>query len=138
MIRRISVDHRRSVKRGGDALHIPLDEVLLEVDACGIAVVALDSALQSVVQIDGRKSRLVELRYFGGLSLEETAEVLRDSPETAKRDCKMARAWQYPSSPASSNLQRFKPQEVRFRQRVILSRHPANSGPISNRIGALP
>ena len=79
MIRRILVDHARrrgSAKRGGDALQVPLDEMLLQVEACGIEVVALDSALKSLSQIDGRKSRLVELRYFGGLNLEETAEVL--------------------------------------------------------------
>jgi RNA polymerase sigma factor (TIGR02999 family) len=98
MIRHILVDHarrRRSAKRGGDALRVPLDEVLLEVEACGIEVVALDRALQSLAEIDGRKSRLVELRYFGGLSLEETAEVLGVSAETAKRDWRIARAWLY-------------------------------------------
>ena len=98
MVRRILVDHarrRRSAKRGGDALQVPLDEVLLQVEACGIEVVALDSALQSLAQIDSRKSRVVELRYFGGLSLEESAEVLGVSSETAKRDWKMARAWLY-------------------------------------------
>jgi RNA polymerase sigma factor (TIGR02999 family) len=98
MIRRILVDHarrRRSAKRGGDALQVPLDEMMLQVEARGIEVLALDRALQSLAQIDGRKSRVVELRYFGGLSLEETAEVLGVSSETAKRDWKMARAWLY-------------------------------------------
>jgi len=98
MIRRILVDHARrrgSAKRGGDALQVPLDEMLLQVEACGIEVLALDGALQSLAQIDRRKSRLVELRYFGGLSVEETAEVLGVSSETAKRDWKMARAWLY-------------------------------------------
>jgi RNA polymerase sigma-70 factor (ECF subfamily) len=96
MTRRILVDHARrrmSTKRGGDALQVPLDELLLQVEAAGIEVIALDCALQSLAQIDVRKSRLVELRYFGGLSLEETAEILGVSPETAKRDWKMARAW---------------------------------------------
>jgi RNA polymerase sigma-70 factor (ECF subfamily) len=98
MIRHTLVDHarrRRSNKRGGDALRVPLDEVLLEVEASGIEVVALDSALRSLAEIDGRKSRVVELRYFGGLSLEETAEILGVSVETTKRDWKMARAWLY-------------------------------------------
>jgi len=83
MILHILVDHarrRRSAKRGGDALHVPLDEVLLEVETGGIEVVALDSALRSLAKIDDRKSRVVELRYFGGLSLEETAEVLSFLP----------------------------------------------------------
>ena len=70
-------------------------QVLLEVETGGIEVVALDSALRSLAKIDDRKSRVVELRYFGGLSLEETAEVLGVSQETAKRDWKMARAWLY-------------------------------------------
>jgi RNA polymerase sigma factor (TIGR02999 family) len=98
MIRHILVDHarrRRSAKRGGEALQVPLDEVLLEVETGGIEVVALDSALRSLAIIDGRKSRVVELRYFGGLSLEETAEILDVSVETTKRDWKMARAWLY-------------------------------------------
>ena len=69
--------------------------MLLVVEAGGIEVVALDSALRSLAEIDGRKSRVVELRYFGGLSLEETAEVLGVSSETAKPDWKMARAWLY-------------------------------------------
>jgi RNA polymerase sigma factor (TIGR02999 family) len=98
MMRRILVDHarrRRSAKRGGDAFQVPLDEMLLEVEAHGIEVLALDEALKSLAKIDGRKGRVVELRYFGGLSLEETAEILGVSPETAKRDWKMARAWLY-------------------------------------------
>ena len=98
MIRHTLVDHarrRRSTKRGGDALRVPLDEVLLEVETGGIEVIALDSALRSLAEIDGRKSRVVELRYFGGLSVEETAQILGVSVETAKRDWKMARAWLY-------------------------------------------
>jgi RNA polymerase sigma-70 factor (ECF subfamily) len=98
IIRRILVDHARrrgSAKRGGDVLRVPLDEVSVEVEARGIEVLALDAALESLARIDGRKSRVVELRYFGGLPLEEIAEVLGVSPETAKRDWKMARAWLY-------------------------------------------
>jgi RNA polymerase sigma factor (sigma-70 family) len=58
-----------------------------------VEVLALDEALTSLAKVDPRKGRVVELRYFGGLSVEETAEVLRISPETAKRDWKMAKAW---------------------------------------------
>jgi len=98
MSRRILVDHarrRKSAKRGGDALQVPLDEELLQAESGGIEVMALDRALEALATIDGRKSRLVELRYFGGLSVEEAAGILGVSKETAKRDWKMARAWLY-------------------------------------------
>jgi RNA polymerase sigma factor (TIGR02999 family) len=96
IIRRILVDHARRrgfAKRGGGALHVPLDEVLVAAETRGIEVLALDEALDSLARIDGRKSRVVELRYFGGLSIEETAETLGVSVDTAKRDWRMARAW---------------------------------------------
>ena len=98
MIRHILVDHARrrsSARRGGDAVRVPLDEVLDARETGGIELIALDSALRSLAEIDGRKSRIVELRYFGGLSVEETAEILKVSVETAKRDWKIARAWLY-------------------------------------------
>jgi RNA polymerase sigma factor (TIGR02999 family) len=96
IMRRILVDHarrRRFAKRGGIAQHVPLDEVLLVAEARGIEVLALNEALDALAQIDNRKSRVVELRYFGGLSIEETAEVLDVSVDTVKRDFRMARAW---------------------------------------------
>ena len=96
MIRRILVDHARHrgyAKRGGDAVRVPLDEALLGTRARGIEVLALNDALDSLSKIDGRKGRVVELRYFGGLSVEETAEVLEISPETVLRDWKMAKTW---------------------------------------------
>ena len=96
IIRRILVDHARGrgyAKRGGDVVRVPLDDVLLGARARGIEVLALDEALQSLSKIDVRKGRVVELRYFGGLSVEDTAEVLGISPETVKRDWKMAKAW---------------------------------------------
>jgi RNA polymerase sigma-70 factor, ECF subfamily len=96
LIRRILVDHARSrgyAKRGGNAVRVPLDDVLIGARARGIEVLALDEALDSLSKIDARKSRVVELRYFGGLSVEETAEVLGVSPETVKRDWKMSKAW---------------------------------------------
>ncbi len=96
IIRRILVDHARGrgyAKRGGDAVRVPLDDMLLGIRARGIEVLALDEALESLSKIDARKGRVVELRYFGGLSIEETSEVLGISPETAKRDWKMAKAW---------------------------------------------
>ena len=96
IVRRILVDHARRrgfAKRGGRALRVPLDEVPLAAEPRGIEVLALDKALDALAGMDPRKSRVVELRYFGGLSIEETAEVLGVSIDTAKRDWRMARAW---------------------------------------------
>ncbi len=96
IMRRILVDHARDrgyAKRGGNAVHVPLDEERLGPPASGIGLLALDEALDSLSRIDARKGRVVELRYFGGLSVEETAEFLSISPETVKRDWRMAKAW---------------------------------------------
>jgi RNA polymerase sigma factor (TIGR02999 family) len=96
IIRRIVVDHARRrglAKRGGNVERIPLDDVLFAAQEREIEVLALDQALTALARIDARKSRVVELRYFGGLSMEETAEVLEVSVDTAKRDWRMARAW---------------------------------------------
>jgi RNA polymerase sigma-70 factor, ECF subfamily len=96
IMRRILVDHARHrgfAKRGGNAVRVSLDEVLLAAQSHGIEVIALNEALDALAQIDNRKSRVVELRYFGGLSIEETAEVLEVSLDTVKRDFRMARAW---------------------------------------------
>jgi RNA polymerase sigma-70 factor, ECF subfamily len=96
IMRRILVDHARGrgyAKRGGDAVRVPIDDVLLVAPARGIGLLALDEALNSLSKIDARKGRVVELRYFGGLSVEETAEFLKISPETVKRDWRMAKAW---------------------------------------------
>jgi RNA polymerase sigma-70 factor (ECF subfamily) len=97
IIRRILVDHERNrgyAKRGGGAVQIWLDEGAV---AAGtrkdVDVLVLDEALASLSEFDPRKGRVVELRYFGGLSVAETAEFLGISPETAKRDWKMAKAW---------------------------------------------
>ncbi len=74
-------------------MQVPLDEVLLGTRARGADVEALDEALTSLAQIDARKARVVELRFFGGLSLEETAEVPEISEETVTRDWRVAKAW---------------------------------------------
>lgn len=106
IIRRILVDHARArgyAKRGGNAVHVPLDDVLFGASARGIELVALDEALGALAKIDARKVRVVELRYFGGLSVEETAELLGISPETAKRDWKMAKAWLFGELTAEKN-----------------------------------
>ena len=96
IIRRILVDHARSrgyAKRGGNAVRVTLDDVLPGAGARGIEMLALDEALETLFKVDGRKGRVVELRHFGGLSVEETAEVIGVSPETVKRDWRMAKAW---------------------------------------------
>jgi RNA polymerase sigma-70 factor (ECF subfamily) len=96
IIRRLLVDHARNhgfAKRGGDAVRVPLDDALLGMRARGVDVLALNEALEALSKIDARKSRVVELRYFGGLTIEETADILGLSPETAKRDWRMAKAW---------------------------------------------
>jgi len=94
--RRILVDHARgraSMKRGGETIRITLHDGVKDVAAAGIETLALNDALESLSKMDPRKARVVELRYFGGLSLEETAEALGISPETVKRDWRMARAY---------------------------------------------
>ena len=96
IIRRLLVDHARKVryaKRGGDQVRVPLEETLLGTRSRGVEMAALDDALASLAKRDPRKARVVELRFFGGLSVEETAELLRISPETVLRDWKMAKAW---------------------------------------------
>jgi len=106
IMRRILVDHARRrgfAKRGGKAPRVPLDEVLLVAEARGIEVLALDEALEALARIDRRKSRVVELRYFGGLNIAEAAEVLGVSVDTAKRDWRMARAWLLAELTASHN-----------------------------------
>lgn len=96
MMRRILVDHARSQqaeKRGGDVQKFSLDE---NIDVSGERasdLVALDEALARLAEIDPQKSRVVELRFFGGLSVEETAEVLGVSAPTIKRQWRMAKAW---------------------------------------------
>jgi RNA polymerase sigma factor (TIGR02999 family) len=95
VIRRILVDHarkQRSAKRGG-RLQVPLDEALVGTKARGLDVEALDDAITSLARIDPRKGRVVELRFFGGLSVAETAEVLEISEETVTRDWRMAKTW---------------------------------------------
>ena len=98
IFRRILVDHARtrgSAKRGGHSERVPLDEVLVGAENRGIEVLALNQALESLAQIDAQKARVVELRYFGGLSVDEAAEVLGITPMRVKRDWDKARAWLY-------------------------------------------
>ncbi len=96
MMRRILVDHARSrhyQKRGGDAVRVTLDEALIVASEPDQDFVALDEALTALAAVDARKSQVVEMRFFGGLTLEETAEALQVSRDTVKRDWKMAKLW---------------------------------------------
>jgi RNA polymerase sigma factor (TIGR02999 family) len=96
MMRRILVDYARRrhyAKRGGDARRVPLDEAMIVSEERAADVLALDDALKSLAEIDPRQSQIVELRFFGGLSIEETAAVLAVSPGTVMRDWTLAKAW---------------------------------------------
>lgn len=107
IIRRILVDHARirlRSKRGGEAVQVTLDEALLGTRARDIDVLDLDRALSSLSEFDPRKGRVVELRFFGGLSVEETATVLEVSPETVQRDWKMAKTWLFRDLNATSRM----------------------------------
>lgn len=95
-MRRILIDHavaRRAQKRGGGALAAPLDDAVAMATSRSDELVALDEALARLMAIDERCGRVVECRFFGGMSVEETAEALGTSPATVKRDWAMARAW---------------------------------------------
>jgi RNA polymerase sigma factor (TIGR02999 family) len=95
LMRRILVDFARSkhVKRGGGAVNVSLaPDVALSAEP-GRDLVALDDALEALTKVDERKSRVIEMRFFGGLSVQETAEALHVSPETVMRDWKLAKAW---------------------------------------------
>jgi RNA polymerase sigma factor (TIGR02999 family) len=96
LMRRILVDFARArnyLKRGGNAVQVSLDKVLAITPEQDPDVVALDEALNALAAIDERKSRVVELRFFGGLNIEETAEVLKVSPDTVMRDWRLAKVW---------------------------------------------
>jgi RNA polymerase sigma factor (TIGR02999 family) len=96
MMRRILVDLARArgyQKRGGGAPVVSLDDVDVAAATPGLDVVALHDALEALSREDARKGQVVELRYFGGLTVDETAEVLGVSPETVMRDWKFAKAW---------------------------------------------
>ena len=98
MMRRILVDYARAnlrTKRGGDTTRVALEDVDAPVteSALNLDLIALDTALEKLAEVDLRRSRVVELRFFGGLSVEETARVLQVSPDTIVRDWRVAKAW---------------------------------------------
>lgn len=96
IMRRILLNHARDQqagKRGGGAVHVNLDETAVISPAKSLELIALDEALEKLKDFDELKSRIVELRYFGGLTLEETAEVLQIAPPTVSLHWRLARAW---------------------------------------------
>jgi RNA polymerase sigma factor (TIGR02999 family) len=96
LMRRILVDHARTkkrAKRGGSDIRVSLNEATLTTQGQDLDIVALDEALEHLAEIDEQQSKIVELRFFSGLTVEETAEVLGISPATVKRDWSMAKAW---------------------------------------------
>lgn len=98
VMRHILVDYARTrnrTKRGGEAERVSLEESMVVSNERFAELVALDEALSSLAEIDPRGSQVIELRYFGGLSIEETAEVLKISPATVMRDWSKAKAWLY-------------------------------------------
>jgi RNA polymerase sigma factor (TIGR02999 family) len=95
-MRRILVEHARArtrAKRGGETRKVSLDEAAALTDEKAADMVALDAALNSLAEFDPRKSQVVELRYFGGLSIEETAQIIDVSPATVKREWNTAKIW---------------------------------------------
>jgi RNA polymerase sigma factor (TIGR02999 family) len=98
VMRHVLIDHARAHardKRGGGALHVSLDAAAVMSDEGASELVALDEALRALEEVDPQKGRVVELRYFAGLSIEETAEVLGVSPTTVRREWRRAKAWLY-------------------------------------------
>jgi RNA polymerase sigma factor (TIGR02999 family) len=97
LMRRILVEQarRHNVKRGRGVRHVALDEAVIVADDAGIDLVALDDALNALGRVDPRKMQVVEMRFFGGLSVEETAAVLKISPVTVRRDWRSAKIWLY-------------------------------------------
>jgi RNA polymerase sigma-70 factor (ECF subfamily) len=97
LMRRILVDHarRRNLKRGGGVQHVSLDQTAMVGSERAADLVALDDAMNLLAKLDPRKVRVVEMRFFGGLSVEETAEILKVSAVTVMRDWNTAKAWLY-------------------------------------------
>ena len=96
LMRRVLIDHARArgmKKRGAAAYLVPLDDDMAIAPAANLDVLALDAALEALSRIDERKSRVIEMRFFGGMTVEETAEVLHVSTDTVKRDWRMAKLW---------------------------------------------
>jgi RNA polymerase sigma factor (TIGR02999 family) len=98
LMRRVLVDHarkRNASKRGGNHRTVTLEETLVSAKQREVDILALDDALSRLAQMDAQQTRIVEMRFFGGLSIDETARALGISPATVKRDWAVARTWLY-------------------------------------------
>jgi RNA polymerase sigma factor (TIGR02999 family) len=107
LMRQILVDHariNRAAKRGGDSLKLTVDEGVMSAKNKDVDILALDDALNGLAQISPQQSQIVELRFFSGLSIEDTSEVLGISPATVKRNWTAARAWLYREMNRSAEL----------------------------------
>ena len=96
LMRRVLVDHARSrgfEKRGGGAQAVPLEDTILVSRAPDVALLDLDHVLNGLAEVDDRKARVVEMRFFGGMTVEETADALGVSIDTVKRDWRLAKLW---------------------------------------------
>jgi RNA polymerase sigma-70 factor (ECF subfamily) len=96
LMRRVLVDHARArgfEKRGGGAHAVPVEDAMLVSRAPDIALLDLDSALQALAEVDERKARVIEMRFFGGMTVEETADAMHVSTDTVKRDWRVAKLW---------------------------------------------
>jgi RNA polymerase sigma factor (TIGR02999 family) len=96
LMRRVLIDHARArgmQKRGGGAYAVALNEEMAVSEAQNVDLLALDRALEALGLVDERKCRVIEMRFFAGLTVEETAEALRVSPDTVKRDWRLAKLW---------------------------------------------
>src|SRR5690349_755563 len=113
VMRRILVDHARAhnIKRGRGVQHVTLDEVAIVAGDRTGDFVALDEALDELARLDPRKVQIIEMRFFGGLSAEETAEVLKVSPATVRRDWSIAKLWLYREL-GGGNADGFRPVEA--------------------------
>ena len=120
LVRHILVDaarERGAKKRGGDISHVLLDEAVIPSPERGADLLALDAALTQLARLDPRKARVVELRYFGGLSVQETAEVLKVSPDTVMTDWHMAKLWLIRELAFEPSSERGRPPEAGGRPR---------------------
>jgi RNA polymerase sigma factor (TIGR02999 family) len=96
LMRRVLVDHARTrgvQKRGGGGQKVSLDEGMLVCPSPDVNLIALDRALEALAAVDPRKSQVIDMRFFGGMTVEETADALHVSPDTVKRDWRLAKLW---------------------------------------------